>query len=178
MFWGNYLKNGELHSTAQWYQRLWSKSQTTNFTHIGWIIFRVLKVYTILKWHLLTMFMQTSRSKVCLQSKNVSYSMYSRIKQLKVNRGWSAQNLSLSEMLILPLCVRLGLIMMLYSVRQSLEKFEDAQAIALLENEYTQRTVAESFDVLSSVVARLWRLYQETGEFTRWEGHGWHGMTS
>ena len=38
-------KNGESHSTAHWYRRLWSKSQITYFTHIGWIIFRVLKVY-------------------------------------------------------------------------------------------------------------------------------------
>ena len=40
-----FKKNGELHLTAHWYRRLWSKSQTTYFTHICWIIFRVLKVY-------------------------------------------------------------------------------------------------------------------------------------
>ena len=28
------MKNGELHSTAYLYRRLWSKSQTTYFTHI------------------------------------------------------------------------------------------------------------------------------------------------
>ena len=39
-----------------------------------------------------------------------------------------------------------------------------------------QRIVAERFDVSRSVAARLWRPYQETGEFTRREGQGRHRM--
>ena len=34
-----------LNSTASWFRRRWSKPRTTYFTHIGWIIFRVLKEY-------------------------------------------------------------------------------------------------------------------------------------
>ena len=44
-----------------------------------------------------------------------------------------------------------------------------AEAVVLFESGYTQRTAAESFDVL--------RRYQGTGEFTRREGHGRHRMT-
>ena len=43
-----------------------------------------------------------------------------------------------------------------------LEEVEVAQAVALLESGYTQRTVAESFDLSRSRVAWLWRRYQET----------------
>ena len=53
-----------------------------------------------------------------------------------------------------------------------------AQAVALLQIGYTQRIVAERFDVSRSVVARLWRRYKETGEFTRQEGQGRHRMMS
>ena len=57
-----------------------------------------------------------------------------------------------------------GLIVMLfiYGVRRFLEEVEVAQAVPLLEGGYTQRTVAESFDVSKSVE----RHFQETGEFT------------
>ena len=65
-----------------------------------------------------------------------------------------------------------------YGVRRFLEEVEVAQAVALVESGYTQRIVGERFDVSRSVVARLWRLYQETGKFTRPEGQGRHRMTS
>ena len=47
------------------------------------------------------------------------------------------------------------LILTLYGVRRLFEEAEVAQAVALLESRYTQRTVIESFDVSRSVVARL-----------------------
>ena len=81
-------------------------------------------------------------------------------------------------MSILRLCVILGFIVTSYGVRRFLEEVEVAQAVALLESWYTQRIVAERFDVSRSVVARLWRRYQETGEFTRREGQGRHRMPS
>ena len=65
-----------------------------------------------------------------------------------------------------------------YGVRRFLEEVEVAQADALLENGYIRRIVAERFDVSRSVVARLWRRYQETDEFSRREGQGRHRMTS
>ena len=65
-----------------------------------------------------------------------------------------------------------------YGVRRFLEEVEVAKAVVLLESGYTQRIVAERFDVSRSVVARLWRRYQETGEFTRREEQGRHRMTS
>ena len=67
-------------------------------------------------------------------------------------------------MSILRLCVILGFIVTSYGVRQFLEEVEVTQAVALLESGYTQRIVAERFDVSRGVVARLWRRYQETGE--------------
>ena len=77
-------------------------------------------------------------------------------------------------MSIVRLCVILGFIVTSYGVRRFLEEVE----VALLESGYTQRIVAEHFDVSRSVVARLWRHYQETGEFTRRVGQGQHRMMS
>ena len=42
----------------------------------------------------------------------------------------------------------------------------------------TQSTVTESFDVPRSVVAMLWRCYQEIGELTRQNEQSPHHMTS
>ena len=67
-------------------------------------------------------------------------------------------------MSILRLCVILGFIVTSYGVRRFLEEVEVAQAVAFLESGYTQRIIAERFDVSRSVVARLWRRYQETGD--------------
>ena len=61
-----------------------------------------------------------------------------------------------------------------YGVRRFFEAVEVAKAVPLLESGYTQRNVAERFDVSRSVVPG----YQETGEFTRREGQGRHRMTS
>ena len=49
-----------------------------------------------------------------------------------------------------------------YGVTLFLEEVDVAQAVALLRSGYTQRIVAECFDVSRSVVARLWRCYQES----------------
>ena len=65
-------------------------------------------------------------------------------------------------MSILQLCVLLDLIVTLYGVKWFLEEVE----VPLLESGYTQRRIA---DVSKSVIARLWRRYQEMGEFTRRE---------
>ena len=80
-------------------------------------------------------------------------------------------------MSILRLCVILGFIVTSYGVRRLLEEVEVAQTGALLESGYTQRIVAERFDISRSAAARLWRRYQETGEFTRRKGQGRHRMT-
>ena len=79
-------------------------------------------------------------------------------------------------MSIFRLCFILGFIVTSYGVRWFLEEVE--VAVTLLESGYTQRIIAECFDVSRSVVARLWRCYQETGEFIRREGQGRHRMTS
>ena len=100
-------------------------------------------------------------------------------KTAEFSMGRSVQNLSLCRnMSILRLCVILGFIVTSYSVRRFLEEVEVTQAVALLESGYTQRIVAECFDVSRNVVARLWRHYQEMGKFTRREGQGRHRMTS
>ena len=80
-------------------------------------------------------------------------------------------------MSIFQLCVIFGFIVTSYGVRRFLEEFEFGQAVALLRSGYTQRIVAERFDVSTNVVARLWRGYQ-SGEFTRRERHDRHHMTS
>ena len=81
-------------------------------------------------------------------------------------------------MSILRLCVILGFIVNSCGVRRFLEEVEVAQAVALLESGFSQRIVAERFDIPRSVVARLWSRYQETGEFTRREGQGRHRLKS
>ena len=113
------------------------------------------------------MFSQTSGSKLPVQIKNVIYIMDTPIKQLLVGMGRSVQNLSSGQKHVYPsvMCFFFfGLIVMLfiYGVRRFLEEVEVAQAVPLLEGGYTQRTVAESFDVSKSVE----RHFQETGEFT------------
>ena len=59
-----------------------------------------------------------------------------------------------------------------YCVRRFLEEVDVAQAVALLENGSTQTTTAEGFHVSRSVIARLWRRYQENGEYSRRKGQG------
>ena len=114
------------------------------------------------------MFMQLSRSKVHVQSKNVSYSMDTPIKRLNFGMGRSVQIwVWVRNMSILRLCIILGFIVTSYGVRRFLEG-----------DEVAQRIIAERFDVSRSVVARLWRRYQETGEFTRREGEGRHRLPS
>ena len=80
-------------------------------------------------------------------------------------------------MSILRLCIILDFIVTSYGVRRFLEEVEVAQAVALLQSGYTQRMVAEHFDISRSVIARLWRRYQEMSEFTRQEGLTPHDVT-
>ena len=55
---------------------------------------------------------------------------------------------------------------------QHLDLPDVARAVQLLEDGERLRVVARRLDVSPSVVSRLWRRYQETGEYTRREGQG------
>ena len=104
--------------------------------------------------------------------------MDTTIKMLRVGMGRSVKNLSLSQRHVnsSSMC-SFGPHSDVNGVWWFLGEEEVAQAVVLLQNGYTQRTVAESFDVSGSVVARLWRRFQETGELTRREEQGRHQMT-
>ena len=76
------------------------------------------------------------------------------IKRLKFGMGRSVQNLSLGQIHVNSSFMRyFGFIVTSYGVRRFLEEVEVAQAVALLESGYTQRIVAEHFDVSKSCQA-------------------------
>ena len=64
------------------------------------------------------------------------------------------------------------------AARQHLDLPDVARAVQLLEDGERLRVVARRLDVSPSVVSRLWRRYQETGEYTRREGQGRSRMTT
>ena len=64
------------------------------------------------------------------------------------------------------------------AARQHLDLPDVARAVQLLEDEEGLRVVARRLDVSPSVVSRLWRRYQETGEYTRRDGQGRSRMTT
>lgn len=61
---------------------------------------------------------------------------------------------------------------MVDAVRRILREPEVARAVQLLEEGAVQRVVADRLGVARSVIARLWRRYQETGRYTRRPGQG------
>lgn len=71
-----------------------------------------------------------------------------------------------------------ALLATVWGVRRHLEATDVARAVQMIENGFTQREVAAVLDVSRSVVSRLWRRYQETGEFTRRPGQGRHRSTT
>ena len=64
------------------------------------------------------------------------------------------------------------------AARRHLDLTDVAIAVRLLEDGERLRVVAMRLDVSPSVVSRLWRRYQETGEYTRRQGQGRSGMTT
>ena len=58
------------------------------------------------------------------------------------------------------------------AARRHLDHPDVATAVQLLEDGERLRVVARRLYVSSSVISRLWRRYQETGEYTRREGQG------
>jgi len=68
-----------------------------------------------------------------------------------------------------------GLYVLIYScngVRRNLNPTEVAMAVEMLLDGHSQREVARIVGVSQSVVARMWRRYQESGQFTRRPGQG------
>ena len=64
------------------------------------------------------------------------------------------------------------------AARQQLDLPDVARAVQLLEDGERLRVVVRRLDVSPSVVSRLWRRHQETGEYTRREGQCRSRMTT
>ena len=64
------------------------------------------------------------------------------------------------------------------AARRHLDLPNVAIAMRLLEDGDRLRVVARRLDVSPSLVSRLWRRYQETGEYTRRQGQGRSIMTT
>jgi DNA-binding MarR family transcriptional regulator len=62
--------------------------------------------------------------------------------------------------------------------RRQLTSVEVSRAVTLLEENKTQRYVAEQLGVTQSVIWRLWRRFQNTGSVTRLPGQGRHRATT
>jgi transposase len=62
--------------------------------------------------------------------------------------------------------------------RRQLTSVEVSRAVTLLEENKTQRYVAEQLGVRQSVIWRLWRRFQNTGSVTRLPGQGRHRATT